>query len=75
MDEEHYTEVEKHRKRLKEAEAQVEEIRGEFHAAIRDAFPETHGRPPQRGVLAEVSRRSGYSREHVAQIRDGRATK
>jgi len=74
MDEEHYARVDKLRDKLRSAEAQVDEIRTEFHSAIRDAFPETHGQPTKRGVLAEVSRRSGYSREHVAQIRDGKAT-
>jgi predicted GIY-YIG superfamily endonuclease len=69
-----YVKVELARDELDEVLAAREKIRAEFHEAIRDAFPETHGQPTKRGVLAEVARRSGYSREHVAQLRDGKDT-
>lgn len=74
MDEAHYDHIERLRGQLEDGLKQVEQTREELHAAIRDAFPETHGRPPRRGILAEVTRRSGYSREHIAQLRDGKAT-
>lgn len=72
MDKAHYIRIERIRSELSELLEQADKLRGELHEAIRDAFPETHGQPPKRGVLAEVARRSGYSREHVAQLRDGR---
>ncbi|MFD9903896.1 hypothetical protein [Streptomyces sp. NPDC059063] len=47
-----------------------------LHQEIHAAFPENRGEGEKRGVLAEVTRRSQYSREHVAQIRDAKtATK
>jgi hypothetical protein len=70
MDEARYIRIERLRDELDQVNQQAAKIRDQLHAAIRDAFPETHGQPPQRGVLAEVSRRSAYSREHVAQLRD-----
>lgn len=72
MDETHYARIEELRGELDRTEARAEQLRGQLKSAILDAFPETHGQPVQRGVLAEVSRRSKYSRETVAQIRDGK---
>jgi predicted transcriptional regulator len=74
MDEAHYLRVERLRKEMEQATARLDKTRTEFHEAIRDAFPETHGQPTKRGVLAEVSRRSGLSREYVSQIRDGKVS-
>lgn len=65
MDEAHYKRVEDLRRRF-------DETRAELYDAIRDAFPEAHGQPAQRGVLAEVARRARWSREYIAQIRDGK---
>lgn len=73
MDEEHYAQIEHLRRRLDGMEEAAAGIRAQLHDAIRDAFPETAGGEPKRGVLAEVARRSGFSREYVAQIRDGKA--
>ncbi|MEA5366084.1 hypothetical protein VA596_41610 [Amycolatopsis sp., V23-08] len=73
MDEEHYQEIDRQRARMENLNGQLEEAREQLHEAIRAAFPETAGGAPQRGVLAEVTRRSGLSREYVAQIRDGKA--
>lgn len=72
MDEAHYIRIERLRDELDQLNEQADKIRNQLHTAIRDAFPETHGDAPKRGVLAEVARRSGYSREHVAQLRDGK---
>jgi hypothetical protein len=72
MDEAHYLRIEQLRDELDQLTEQTHKTRAQLHTAVRDAFPETHGDPPKRGVLAEVARRSGYSREHVAQLRDGK---
>ena len=73
MDDEHYATIEQLRGQLDLAEQTADDLRDKLHAAIRDAFPETAGGEPKRGVLAEVARRSKFSREYVAQIRDGKA--
>lgn len=73
MDEAHYARIDELRQQLTGDLERAEKTRTQLHLAIRDAFPETHGGEPKRGVLAEVARRSGYSREHVAQLRDGKA--
>ncbi|WP_242892537.1 hypothetical protein [Actinomadura litoris] len=67
MDEAHYSRVE-------ELRDQHDKVRAELFSAIRDAFPETHGQSAKRGVLAEVARRARWSREYIAQIRDGKVT-
>lgn len=74
VDEEHYAEIERIRAQLDKAAERVDKLREELHQAVRAAFPETAGMPQQRGVLTEVARRSGWTREYVAQIRDGKAT-
>ncbi|MFI6304293.1 hypothetical protein ACIBCH_20680 [Amycolatopsis thailandensis] len=73
MDEDHYKEIDLQRARMDKLAGEIEKARERLHDAIRDAFPETAGGEPKRGVLAEVARRSGFSREYVAQIRDGKA--
>jgi hypothetical protein len=72
MDETRYDRIGQLRAQMDDTLKRADRIRDQLHDAIRDAFPETHGQPPKRGVLAEVVRRSGYSREHVAQLRDGK---
>lgn len=73
MDEEHYKRIEQLRGQLDQVNEQADQIREQLHTAVRDAFPETHGQPAKRGVLAEVARRARWSREYVSQIRDGKA--
>jgi hypothetical protein len=51
---------------------QFDEIREALYKEIREAFPEKRGEDRQRGVLAEVARRARWSREYIAQIRDGK---
>lgn len=41
---------------------------------VRSAFPEARGEPQVRGRLKEVTEASGWTREHVANIRDGKVT-
>lgn len=72
MDEEHYTAIDHARARFDQLAEQLEEARDQLHTAVRDAFPETAGDEPKRGVLAEAARRAKFSREYVAQIRDGK---
>lgn len=72
MDEEHYTRIEEIRERLDTAERQAGTIREELYGAIRAAIPELNGGEPKRGVVSEIARRSGFTREYVAMIRDGK---
>lgn len=58
--------------RIEELRDQLDEIRHALYEEIRDAFPENRGGEPTRGVLAETARRARWSREYVAQIRDGK---
>lgn len=41
---------------------------------VRGAFPEARGEPQVRGRLKVVTEASGWTREHVANIRDGKVT-
>lgn len=75
VDEDHYADIEHARAQLDEAAGQLEQARERLHAAILAAFPESAGERPKRGVLAEVARRAKFSREYVAQIRNGKAVK
>jgi hypothetical protein len=72
VDEEHYAEIERLRTQLDKATERADRLRDELHQAVRAAFPEVAGKPQKRGVLTEVARRSGWTREYVAQIRDGK---
>ncbi|MDX3239383.1 hypothetical protein PV392_27585 [Streptomyces sp. ME03-5709C] len=67
-----YERIQHLREQLDAVLNQRAEVLACLHREIRDSFPENRGESEKRGVLAEVTRRSGYSREHVAQIRDGR---
>ncbi len=58
--------------RIRALRAQLDEVRAELFAEIRDAFPENRGEPQVRGTLARVAAASGWTREYVAQIRDGK---
>ncbi|MFC9941233.1 hypothetical protein [Nocardiopsis alba] len=58
--------------RIEKLRDQLDEIRNELYEEIRAAFPENRGGKVTRGVLAEVTRRSRWSREYVAQIREGK---
>lgn len=71
MNEAEAARIEELRTQLDEAQGHADDIRDQLHEAIRKAFA---GKPP-RGVLAEVARRSRWSREYIAQIRDGKAAK
>ena len=72
VDEEHYTRIEDIRRRLDDAEREAGTIREELYGAIRAAIPELNGGEPKRGVVSEIARRSGFTREYVAMIRDGK---
>lgn len=61
------------RAKLDEIDRQRAAVMQNLHEVIHQAFPENRGEGQKRGVLANVSRCSGYTREHVAQIRDGKA--
>lgn len=68
-----YERIQELRDELDAMDAARAQLLATLHDEIRNAFPENRGGGEKRGVLAEVTRRSRYSREHVAQIRDGKA--
>lgn len=63
-------------------EQKIEEIRklteriardkARVYALIPQVFPEKRGEDPVRGRLNEVVKASGFTREYVARIRDGK---
>lgn len=63
-------------------EQKIEEIRQLTERIARDkarvyelipqVFPEKRGEPPVRGRLTQVVDASGFTREYVARIRDGK---
>lgn len=63
---------EQRHERIEKLRDQFDEVREALYQEIRDAFPENRGGKPKRGVLSEVARRARWSREYIAQIRDGK---
>lgn len=59
---------------IREITQQEKDLRARKLQLMRDVFPETRGEPKVRGRLTAVVNASGYTREHVAQIRDGKVT-
>lgn len=59
--------------RIRQLRAELDAKRAELFAEIHDAFHENRGLPQVRGWLAKVAKASNFTREYVAQIRDGRA--
>lgn len=58
--------------RIAELKAQIDADRAELLALIPQVFPEKRGEEAVRGRLNEVVRITGWTREHVARIRDGK---
>ncbi|MGW4411748.1 hypothetical protein ACWEJ6_47540 [Nonomuraea sp. NPDC004702] len=58
--------------RIRTLRAELDAKRAQLFAEIHDAFHENRGEPQVRGWLAKVAKASNYTREYVAQIRDGR---
>lgn len=58
--------------RIAELKAQIDADRAELLALIPTVFPEKRGEEPVRGRLNEVVRITGWTREHIARIRDGK---
>lgn len=56
--------------RIAELRDQLDAIRAELFAEIRAAFP----KPAPRGRLTEVAKASRWTREHIANIRDGKVS-
>lgn len=48
--------------------------RARIFELIPQVFPEKRGEEPVRGRLNEVVKASGFTREYVARIRDGKVT-
>ncbi|MGW3365939.1 hypothetical protein ACWDOR_23700 [Streptosporangium canum] len=58
--------------RIQTLRAELDAKRTELFTEIHDAFHENRGKPQVRGWLAKVAKASDYTREYVAQIRDGK---
>lgn len=69
-----YRSVENLARELAELQDTVAKKQEALYREIHQAFPENRGEEKQRGVLAELARRSTWTREYVAQIRDGKMT-
>lgn len=59
--------------RMRRNEALVEKDKGRLYELIQQVFPELRGERAVRGRLTEVAEASGWTREYVARIRDGKA--
>lgn len=59
---------------IREITRQEKELRARKIALIPQVFPEKRGEPKVRGRLNEVTEASGWTREYVARIRDGKVT-
>ncbi|MFI6299513.1 hypothetical protein ACIBEJ_48520 [Nonomuraea sp. NPDC050790] len=59
-------------RRIRALRTELDAKRAELFAEIHDAFHENRGLPQVRGWLAKVAKASDYTREYVAQIRDGK---
>ncbi|MFD3999863.1 MULTISPECIES: hypothetical protein [Streptomyces] len=64
-DEEKIEEIRMRTQRIADDKAQIFEL-------IPQVFPEKRGEPKVRGRLTEVVEASGFTREYVARIRDGK---
>lgn len=69
-----YRAVETLARELADLQDEVAKKQEAIYREIHQAFPENRDEEKQRGVLAELARRSGWTREYVAQIRDGKTT-
>lgn len=72
--EDRYKAIERLSSELRDLQSAVSKKQEALYAEIFNAFPENRGQGQKRGVLAELARRSGWTREYVAQIRDGKMT-
>ncbi|MFF4385591.1 hypothetical protein ACFY0G_02175 [Streptomyces sp. NPDC001552] len=71
--EDRYARVQELTAKLAKLQQDVADVQRELYAEVRDAFPENRGGKQKRGVLTEVAKRSPWTREYVAKIRDGNA--
>lgn len=60
--------------RIAELRERMERDRTEILTLIQQVFPEKRGEPPVRGRLNQVAEATGWTRAHVANIRDGKVT-
>ncbi|NUW33409.1 hypothetical protein HTZ77_18520 [Nonomuraea sp. SMC257] len=58
--------------RIRTLRSELDAKRAELFREIHDAFHENRGEPQVRGWLAKVAKASDFTREYVAQIRDGK---
>jgi hypothetical protein len=67
-DDQRLAEIARLRKRMADDRARTLKL-------IHDVFPENRGEPKVRGRLTAVVDASGFTREYVARIRDGKGPK
>jgi hypothetical protein len=53
----------------------IADDRAWIYKTIPEVFPEKHGRSAVRGRLTAVVKATGFTREYVARIRDGKGPK
>jgi hypothetical protein len=73
-DRETIDEIRMRARRMAENEARVAEDRACIHELIRRVFPKLRGEPHVRGRLNEVATATGWTRDYVARIRDGKVS-
>lgn len=61
--------------RIATLRSELDAKHAELFKEIRESFHENRGQPQVRGWLAKVAKASDYTREYVAQIRDGKVQK
>lgn len=59
---------------IRELTKRIAQDRARVFELIPQVFPEKRGEPAVRGRLNEVVEASGFTREYVARIRDGKVT-
>lgn len=59
---------------IRQCADRIEQDRARIFELIPQVFPEKRGEPKVRGRLTEVVEASGFTREYVARIRDGKVT-
>ena len=72
-DQEKIEEIRNAARRMAENQARVEADRARILELIPQVFPERRGEQPVRGRLTAVAEATGWPREYVARLRDGRA--
>ncbi len=71
-DEQKIEEIRMLAQRIKDRDQENDEDKARIRDLIPQVFPEKRGKEPVRGRLNEVVKATGWTREYVARIRDGK---